>query len=74
MSLFRENDDAKAIVDRRMLMELKACAACGRSFHLGEPVVLADGPDGAPLGWIHEEETQYDPRTGRYQEVTHADT
>jgi len=27
-----------------------------------------------PLGWIHEEEVQYNHRTGRYQEVTHADT
>jgi hypothetical protein len=73
MSLLREGGHDKTIVDRRMLMELKVCAACGRRFHLGEPVVRAAGRDGTPLGWIHEEEAKYDPRTGGYQEVTHAD-
>ena len=47
-------------------MRLKNCAACGRKFNLGEPVVLACGAWDGPPEWIHEEETVFDPQTATY--------
>ena len=57
---------AKTVIDREMLMRLKNCAACGRKFNLGEPVVLACGAWDGPPEWIHEEETVFDPQTATY--------
>jgi hypothetical protein len=60
------DDRSKGIVDREMLMHLKTCAACGRKFNLGEPVVLACGQWDGPPRWIHAEEAVWNPQTGIY--------
>jgi hypothetical protein len=60
--------DWKIVIDRAMLMTLKACPVCGRKFHLGEPVVLADGSWQGPPRWIHEDEAVFDRKTNRYVE------
>lgn len=59
---------SKTVVGREMLMNLKTCAACGRKFNLGEPVVLACGAWGGAPKWIHEEEAVFDRQTGTYVE------
>ena len=58
----------KTIVNREMLMNLKRCAACGRSFNLGETVVLACGAWENPPKWIHEEDALFDANTETYIE------
>ncbi len=60
----------KAIIDREKLMTLIKCAACGRHFNLGEPVVLACGAWEGPPTWIHEEEAVFDPDIPGYVELT----
>jgi hypothetical protein len=58
----------KKIIDREMLMALKTCEACGSSFNLGEPVVLACGAWEGPPKWIHEEEAVFDAENNTYVE------
>ena len=60
--------DWKIVVDRELLMHLNTCAACGRKFNLGEPVVLAEGSWEGPPQWVHEDEADFDRETGRYVE------
>jgi hypothetical protein len=60
----------KSIIDREKLMTLLTCAACGRHFHLGEPVVLACGAWEGPPTWIHEEEAVFDPNIPGYVELS----
>jgi hypothetical protein len=56
------------IIDREKLMQYKTCAACGRPFNLGDPVVLACGAWEGPPKLIHENEAVYDAETSRYIE------
>jgi hypothetical protein len=58
----------KTIIDRDKLMQLKTCAACGRPFTLGDPVVLACGAWEGPPALIHENEAVYDDENSRYVE------
>ena len=58
----------KTIIDREKLMVLKQCAACGKPFTLGNPVVLACGAWEGPPKLIHEDETVFDPRIPGYVE------
>jgi hypothetical protein len=60
----------KGIIDREKMMTLLTCAACGRRFLLGEPVVLACGAWEGPPTWIHEEEAVFDPEIGAYVELS----
>jgi len=60
----------KTIIDREKLMTLITCAACGRHFNLGEPVVLACGAWEGPPTWIHEEEAVFDPNIPGYVELS----
>ena len=58
----------KTIIDREMLMRLKACPACGKPFTMGDPVVLACGAWDGPPKLIHENEAVYDEEGGRFVE------
>lgn len=58
----------KTIVDLRMVNELEPCPACGRSFNLGDPVVLACGAWEGPPRLIHEHEAIFDKQTLGYIE------
>lgn len=58
----------KTIIDREMLMELKTCPACGRSFNLGDPVVLACGAWEGPPRLIHEHEAVFDRKNSIFIE------
>jgi hypothetical protein len=58
----------KTLIDREKLMSLKTCAACGRPFNLGDPVVLACGAWEGPPKLIHEHEAVYDQQTESYVE------
>ena len=52
----------RSIIDRETLMTVNAegCAACGRKFTLGDPVVLACGAwEGKPR-LVHENEAVFD--------------
>ena len=59
----------KTIIDREKLMTLKQCAACGKPFTLGSPVVLACGAWEGPPKLIHENEAVYDPASAGYVET-----
>jgi hypothetical protein len=56
------------IIDREKLMQHKTCAACGRPFNLGDPVVLVCGTWDGPPKLIHENEAVYDMDTSSYVE------
>ena len=58
----------KTIIDREMLMVLKTCPACHRSFNLGDPVVLACGAWEGPPRLIHEHEAVFDRKNSNYVE------
>lgn len=58
----------KTIIDLQMLNELKNCPACGRSFNLGDPVVLACGSWEGPPRLIHEHEAVFDRKNSVYIE------
>lgn len=58
----------KTIIDREKLMTLKQCAACGKPFTLGNPVVLACGAWEGPPKLIHENEAVFDPNISGYVE------
>jgi hypothetical protein len=63
-------DRQKTIIDLEKLNTLNAagCAACGRKFNLGDPVVLACGAwEGGPK-YIHENEAVFDTRSASYVE------
>lgn len=60
----------KTIADLEMVNRLNAdgCAACGRKFNLGDPVVMACGAwEGSPR-WIHESEAVFDRETNGWIE------
>jgi hypothetical protein len=63
-----ERGHLKSIIDREKLMQYKTCAACGRPFNLGDPVVLACGAWEGPPKLIHENEAVYDAETSHYIE------
>ena len=63
-----ERGHLKSIVDREALMRYKTCAACGRPFNLGDPVVLACGAWEGPPKLVHENEAVFDADTSRYVE------
>jgi len=58
----------KTIIDREKLNRLKNCAACGRPFNLGDPVVLACGSWEGPPQLIHENEAVFDQDTAAWVE------
>ena len=58
----------KTLIDLEMLMELKTCPACNRSFNLGDPVVLACGAWEGPSRLIHEHEAVFDKKCCGYVE------
>jgi hypothetical protein len=58
----------KTIVDLQMMNELEPCPACGRSFNLGDPVVLACGAWEGPPRLIHEHEAVFNKKTSSYIE------
>jgi hypothetical protein len=63
-------DRQKTIIDLEKLNTLNAegCAACGRKFNLGDPVVLACGAwEGGPK-YIHENEAVFDNNSASYVE------
>ena len=65
-----EKNRLKTIIDLEKLNTFNAegCAACGRKFALGEPVVLACGAwEGEPK-YIHENEAIFDKKTNSYFE------
>jgi hypothetical protein len=64
----RASGRGKGIVNRELLMQQKACAACGQALTLGEPVVLACGAWAGPPQWIHEKEAVYDREASVYVE------
>ena len=64
----KDRGHLKTIIDRDKLMRLKTCAACGRPFSLGDPVVLACGAWEGPPALIHENEAVFDHRKGAYVE------
>lgn len=59
----------KKIVDLEMINTVtEGCAGCGKSFTLGETVVMACGAwEGGPR-YIHEHEAVFDQRTSTYVE------
>ena len=61
-------DHLKTIIDREKLMQFKNCAACGKPFNLGDPVVLACGAWEGPPKLIHENEAVYDTKASGYVE------
>lgn len=68
METTEKKDNLKTIIDREKLIQLKACAACGRPFNLGDPVVLACGSWEGPPQLIHENEAVYDQDAAVYVE------
>lgn len=58
----------KTIIDREKLMTLKKCAACGKPFTLGDPVVLACGAWEGTHQFIHENEAVFDSHIKGYVE------
>ncbi len=50
----------KTIVSRENLSTSPRCPACGRSFSMGEPGVLAYGSWGDELRLVHEDDAVYD--------------
>lgn len=58
----------KSIMDREKMIQNQRCAACGRPFNLGEPVVLACGAWEGPPKFIHENEAVFDTATDSYVE------
>ena len=63
-----DRGELKTIMDREKLMHFKTCAACGQSFNLGDPVVLACGAWEGPPTLIHENEAVFDSKTSGYVE------
>ena len=63
-------DRQKFIIDLERLNTLNAegCAACGRKFALGEPVVVACGAWEGGTKVIHENEAVFDRNTHSYVE------
>ena len=53
-------EQLKTVIDREKMMQAKTCAACGRPFNLGDPVVLALGSWEGPPQFIHAREAVYD--------------
>jgi hypothetical protein len=47
-------------------MHHQSCAACGRQFYLGDPVVLACGAWHGPPRPVHENEVVFDAATSSY--------
>jgi hypothetical protein len=68
MGIAEQQNQWKTIIDREKLMRLKTCAACGKPFNLGDPVVLASGAWEGPPQLIHENEAVYDNDTLSYVE------
>lgn len=64
----------ETIIDREKLMQHKTCAACGRPFTLGDPVVLARGPWEAPVRLIHKNEAVFDDKSSTYVERNYLQT
>lgn len=64
-----ESGHTKRVMDREMLMQQRACAACGQTFALGESVVLACGAWEGPPQWIHESDAAYDRQTSTCVEL-----
>jgi hypothetical protein len=58
----------KTIIDREKLMTVKQCAACGKPFTLGNPVVLACGAWEGPPKLMHENEAVFDYNIPGYVE------
>ena len=61
-----ERGHLKSIIDREKLMHYKTCAACGKPFNLGDPVVLACGNWEGPPKLVHENEAVYDEDSSSY--------
>lgn len=57
------------LIDLEMINTLTdGCPGCGKSFNLGDPVVMACGAwEGGPR-YIHENEAVFDSRTSTYVE------
>lgn len=49
-------------------LNAQGCAACGRKFELGEPIVMACGAWDGPPRYIHAGEAVFDPSAGTYVE------
>lgn len=58
----------QTIMDREKMQVHKTCPACGKSFNMGDPVVLACGAWEGPMKLIHENEAVFDPATSTYVE------
>jgi hypothetical protein len=58
----------RTIMDREQLMHYTSCAACGRPFNLGDPVVLACGAWEGPPRPVHENEAVFDAAASRFVE------
>jgi hypothetical protein len=58
----------RTIMDRDQVKHFTSCAACGRSFNLGDPVVLACGGWEGPPRPVHQNEAMFDAATMRYVE------
>jgi hypothetical protein len=58
------------IIDLEKLNSLntEGCAACGRKFNLGDPVVIACGAWEGPAKYIHANEAVWDKNTAAFME------